>query len=182
MQIRRTKIIATLGPATDSPEVLRAMIEAGADILRINLSHGTHEEQAARAKQVRDVARDLKREVAILADLRGPKIRIEQFVDGSIVLEKGDIFTLDASDEAAPGNRSRVGLTYKGLVGDVSPGDLLLLDDGLLTMRVVEIKAKDIICVVETGGHLRDRKGITSRAADCHYPVLLNMMSRTSRG
>lgn len=170
MQIRRTKIIATLGPATDSPEVLRAMIEAGADILRINLSHGTHEEQAARAKQVRDVARDLNREVAILADLRGPKIRIEKFKDGSIKLEKGDVFTLDASDEAAPGNRSRVGLTYKGLVGDVSPGDLLLLDDGLLTMRVVEIKAKDIICEVETGGILRDRKGINVQGGGLSLP------------
>jgi len=170
MQIRRTKIIATLGPATDSPEVLRAMIEVGADILRINLSHGTHEEQAARAKQVREIARGLEREVAILADLRGPKIRIEKFIDGSIELEAGDVFTLDASDEAAPGNQSRVGLTYKGMAADVSPGDLLLLDDGLLTMRVVEIRAKDIICEVETGGILGDRKGINVQGGGLSLP------------
>jgi len=170
MQIRRTKIIATLGPATDSPEVLRSLIDAGADILRINLSHGTHEEQAERAKQVREVARGLKKEVAILADLRGPKIRIEKFTDGSIELESGDIFTLDASDEPVAGNQSRVGLTYKGLASDVSPGDLLLLDDGLLTMRVVEVKAKEIICEVVTGGILRNRKGINVQGGGLSLP------------
>lgn len=160
MQIRRTKIIATLGPATDSNEALRAVIDAGADILRINLSHGTHEDQAARAAQVREVARELNKEVAILADLRGPKIRLEKFTDGSVELQTGDTFTLDASDEPAPGTQSRVGVTYKGLAGDVTSGDLLLLDDGMLTMRVVEVKATDIICKVESGGVLGDRKGI----------------------
>jgi pyruvate kinase len=160
MQIRRTKIIATLGPATDSSEVLQAVIEAGADILRINLSHGTHQEQAARAAQVREVARSLNREVAILADLRGPKIRLERFTDGSVELKTGDVFTLDARDEPAPGTQTRVGVTYKGLADDVAKGDLLLLDDGLLTMRVREVKAKDIICEVESGGVLGDRKGI----------------------
>ncbi len=170
MQIRRTKIIATLGPATDLPDVLRAVIEAGADILRLNLSHGTHKEQADRAKQVREVAQALKKEVAILADLRGPKIRIERFVDGSISLEPGDIFTLDVSAEPAPGDQSRVGLTYKGLAGDVSAGDLLLLDDGLLTMRVVETKAKGIICKVEIGGVLGDRKGINVQGGGLSLP------------
>ena len=170
MQIRRTKIIATLGPATDSTEVLHALIKAGADILRINLSHGTHEEQAARARQVREVARGLKREVAILADLRGPKIRIERFIDGSVELEAGDMFTLDASAEPAPGNRSRVGVTYKGLASDVSPGDLLLLDDGLLTMRVVKIEGTAIICELETGGVLRDRKGINVQGGGLSLP------------
>jgi len=160
MQIRRTKIIATLGPATDSSEVLQAVIEAGADILRINLSHGTHEEQAARAVQVREVAKGLNREVAILADLRGPKIRLEKFADGSVELQTGDVFTLDARDEPDPGTQTRVGVTYKGLADDVGKGDLLLLDDGLLTMRVREVKAQDIICVVESGGVLGDRKGI----------------------
>ena len=170
MQIRRTKIIATLGPATDSPGVLRAVIEAGADILRLNLSHGTHEEQAARAKQVREVAQALNKEVAILADLRGPKIRIEKFRDGSVALKTDDIFILDASDEPVVGNQSRIGVTYKGLAGDVSAGDLLLLDDGLLTMRVVEIKAKEIVCEVETGGELGDRKGINVQGGGLSLP------------
>lgn len=170
MQIRRTKIIATLGPATDSPEMLGAVIEAGADILRINLSHGTHKDQAARAVQVREVARSLNKEVAILADLRGPKIRIERFVGGSVELQAGDTFTLDASAEPAPGTRQRVGVTYKGLAEDVSIGDLLLLDDGMLTMRVKEVKAKDIICTVEAGGELGDRKGINVQGGGLSLP------------
>ena len=170
MQIRRTKIIATLGPATDPPEVLRAVIAAGADILRINLSHGTHQDQAARAAQVRAVASELNKEVAILADLRGPKIRIEKFAGGSVTLRSGDMFTLDASDNPPVGTQSRVGVTYKGLVGDVSTGDLLLLDDGLLTMRVLEVKAKDIICKVETGGVLGDRKGINVQGGGLSLP------------
>jgi len=170
MQIRRTKIIATLGPATDSIDVLRAVIEAGADVLRINMSHGTHEDQAKRAGQVREVALSLNKEVAILADLRGPKIRIERFTGGSIELKKGDIFTLDASDEPASGTQSRVGVTYKGLAGDVSSGDLLLLDDGLLTMRVQEVKGKDIICKVEAGGVLGDRKGINVQGGGLSLP------------
>jgi len=170
MQNRRTKIIATLGPATDSPEVLRAVIDAGADILRINLSHGTHEDQVARAKQVRLVARDLNREVAILADLRGPKVRIERFAGGSIELQSGNLFTLDVSDEPLPGTQSRIGVTYKGLAGDVSPGDLLLLDDGLVTMRVIEVKANDIICRVENGGVLGDRKGLNVQGGGLSLP------------
>ena len=170
MQIRRTKIIATLGPATDSDEVLRDVIEAGADILRINLSHGTHEDQVARAAQVRKIARELNKEVAILADLRGPKIRLEKFADGSIELQTGDVFTLDASDEPATGTQTRIGVTYKGLAGDVSAGDLLLLDDGLLTMRVLEVKATDIICEVEIGGVLGDRKGINVQGGGLSLP------------
>lgn len=170
MQIRRTKIIATLGPATDSPEVLAAVITAGADILRINLSHGTHEEQAAQAKQVREVARTLNKEVAILADLRGPKIRLKTFTNGSVTLASGDVFTLDASDEAAPGDQSGIGVTYKGLADDVSPGDLLLLNDGMLAMRVVEITGRKIVCKVEVGGLLGNRKGINVQGGGLSLP------------
>lgn len=170
MQMRRTKIIATLGPATDSNEALSALIGAGADVLRINLSHGSHEEQAARAKQVREVALELKKEVAILADLRGPKIRIEKFVEGSIELQSGDMFTLDASDDPGMGSQSRVGVTYKGLANDVSPGDLLLLDDGLLTMRVVDINGNNINCKVEAGGVLGNRKGINVQGGGLSLP------------
>jgi len=170
MQIRRTKIIATLGPATDAPDALKALIEAGADILRINLSHGTHEEQATRATQVREVAQTLQKEVAILADLRGPKIRLEKFADGSVTLESGATFTLDASDDAAAGDESGIGVTYKGLADDVSPGDLLLLDDGLLTMRVAEIKGRKIDCTVEVGGLLGNRKGINVQGGGLSLP------------
>jgi len=170
MQIRRTKIIATLGPATDAPEALRALIEAGADVLRINLSHGTHKEQAVRAAQVRGVALTLKKEVAILADLRGPKIRLEKFLDGPVALETGDTFTLDASDKAGPGDQSGIGVTYKGLADDVSAGDLLLLDDGLLSIRVVEVQGKKIVCRVVVGGELGDRKGINVKGGGLSLP------------
>jgi len=170
MQIRRTKIIATLGPATDSPEALRALIEAGADVLRINLSHGTHKEQALRAAQVRGMALVLKKEVAILADLRGPKIRLEKFVDGSVTLVTGDTFTLDASDDADVGDQSGIGVTYKGLADDISIGDLLLLDDGLITMRAVDIQGSKIICEVEAGGVLGDRKGINVQGGGLSLP------------
>lgn len=170
MQIRRTKIIATLGPATDSPEALKALIEAGADVLRINLSHGTHKEQALRAAQVRGMALVLKKEVAILADLRGPKIRLEKFVDGPVTLESGDVFTLDASEDAGPGDQSGIGVTYKGLADDVSAGDLLLLDDGMVTMRAIEIQGKKIICEVEVGGVLGDRKGINVQGGGLSLP------------
>jgi pyruvate kinase len=170
MQMRRTKIIATLGPATDSRKALSALIEAGADVLRINLSHGTHEDQAARAGMVREVAAELKKEVAILADLRGPKVRIEKFANGPIELDVGDHFTLDTSDVPPVGDQHRVGVTYKGLAGDVKPGDLLLLDDGLLTMRVVDIQGKDINCRVEAGGLLGDRKGINVQGGGLSLP------------
>jgi len=170
MQIRRTKIIATLGPATDSPEALKALIEAGADVLRINLSHGTHKEQALRAAQVRGMALALKKEVAILADLRGPKIRLEKFSEGPVTLESGDEFTLDASKDAGPGDQSGIGVTYKGLADDVSVGDLLLLDDGLVTMRAAEIQGKKIICEVEAGGVLGDRKGINVQGGGLSLP------------
>jgi pyruvate kinase len=170
MQVRRTKIIATLGPATDDPEVLKALIAAGADILRINLSHGTPKEQALRAAQVRGTARLLNKEVAILADLRGPKVRLERFIDGSVTLASGDEFILDASEAVGPGDQSSVGVTYKGLADDVSSGDLLLLDDGLLTMRVTGINNKKITCMVETGGILRDRKGINIQGGGLSLP------------
>jgi pyruvate kinase len=170
MQIRRTKIIATLGPATDSPEALRDLIKAGADVLRINMSHGTHEEQAARAAQVRGVALALKKEVAILCDLRGPKIRLEKFANDSVTLKRGDHFTLDASDNAELGDQNGIGVTYKGLADDLEVGNLMLLDDGLITMRVLEIKDKRIKCEVVAGGVLGNRKGINVQGGGLSLP------------
>jgi pyruvate kinase len=158
--LRRTKIIATLGPATDDREVLEGLIRAGADVLRLNMSHGTPEQQVARARMVREVSAGLGREVALLADLQGPKIRVEQFENGSVELTVGDEFTLDTGDTTTPGNNSRVGVSYAGLVNDVNSGDLLLLDDGLISMRVKTVKDGCIVCEVENGGILRNRKGL----------------------
>jgi len=159
-KIRRTKIIATLGPATDKRESLHAVIKAGADVLRLNMSHGPAEMHSQRARMVREVAAELGREVALLIDLQGPKIRIEKFAGGSVQLEQGDRFTLDAADYTTPGNRERVGVSYAGLPDDVATGAVLLLDDGLISMRVIAIEGRRIVCEVENGGKLSDRKGI----------------------
>ena len=172
MQIRRTKIIATLGPATDEEGVLAGIIAAGADVLRINMSHGSHEEQLGRAKRVREVAAELGKEVAILADLQGPKIRVQRFKNGSVTLDPGDRFTLDAGDDPAPGDGSMVGVTYKGLANDVKPGNILLLDDGLISMKVIEVKGKLIECEVMAGGVLGSRKGLNLQGGGLSIPGL----------
>jgi pyruvate kinase len=170
MHIRRTKIIATLGPATDSREVLAGVIDAGADVLRINLSHGSAGEQAERARMVREVASEVGREVAILADLRGPKIRVEEFVNGSVTLDMGDTFTLDASENPEPGDGSRVGVTYKELAKDVGPGDVLMLDDGLIALQVGKIQGAQVVCEVLVGGVLGNRKGLNKRGGGLSTP------------
>jgi pyruvate kinase len=168
--MRRTKIIATLGPATDSRAALSGIIAAGANVLRINLSHGSDEEQAERARQVREVAMELGREVAILADLRGPKIRIQRFVNDSVTLDPGDPFFLDASDQPEPGTGAGVGVTYKELPRDVKPGQLLLLDDGLITMRVTAIEGSRVHCEVVNGGRLGSRKGLNLQGGGLSIP------------
>ena len=157
---RRTKIIATLGPATDPRESLHAVINAGADVLRLNMSHGPVETHSHRVLMAREVAAELGREVAILIDLQGPKIRIEKFADGSVQLQQGDRFILDAGDDATPGSQERVGVSYAGLPDDVDVGNILLLDDGLISLRVIEIDGRKVVCEVENGGRLSDRKGI----------------------
>lgn len=170
MQMRRTKIIATLGPATDKPSVLRDIIMAGANVMRINFSHGNHEERTARALAVREAAEELGREVAILADLSGPKIRIERFVNGSVTLDPGDPFVLDAGEDAAPGTGAGVGVSYRNLPRDVRPGQMLLLDDGLITMRVERVEGQRVICEVVNGGELGDRKGLNLQGGGLSIP------------
>ncbi len=160
MARRRTKIIATLGPATDDRAVLKAVISAGADALRINFSHGGAEDHMARSRAVREIAEELGREVALMADLSGPKIRIEHFADGEVELRAGDEFTLDTRDLKTPGDETRVAVSYAHLAEDVEPGDKLLLDDGLIAMQVVSVSEGRINCTVQTGGKLSDRKGI----------------------
>src|SRR5688572_19907625 len=124
-QLRRTKILATLGPATDAPGVLDDVIRAGVNVVRMNFSHGTPEQHAARVTAVHEAARRQGREVGILVDLQGPKIRIEKFADGKVALRAGDEFTLVCRADAPPGDRTQVGVSYLGLVGDVRPGDTL---------------------------------------------------------
>jgi pyruvate kinase len=157
---RRTKIIATLGPGTDDPIVLEGLIRAGVDVFRVNMSHGDVADHEERARMVRAAAHKLRWQVALLFDLPGPKIRVELFENGAVELASGDHFTLDADDPFSLGDRRRVGVSYKGLARDVSPGDLLLLDDGLISMQVQSVNGGQIHCLVENGGTLKDRKGL----------------------
>jgi len=161
--LRRTKILATLGPATDAPGVLDALLTAGVDVVRLNFSHGDPASQIARANAVREAGRRLGCEIGILADLPGPKIRIERFADGKVMLKAGERFDLVASADAPPGNEREVGLSYLGLPGDVRPGDVLLLDDGMLQLRVDAVEGERIITCVLNDGALSDRKGLNKQ-------------------
>ncbi len=157
---RRTKILATLGPATDPPGVLDALLRAGVDVVRLNFSHGDPSSQIARAHAVREAAKRVGVEVGILADLPGPKIRIERFAQGRVQLSAGQRFELIARADAPPGDETAVGVSYLGLVNDVVPGDVLLLDDGLVQLRVQAVEGERIVTEVMNDGPLSDRKGL----------------------
>lgn len=169
---RRTKIVATLGPATDEPEVLEKLLAAGCDVVRINFSHGDNETHARRIRMVRAAARELDTDVAVLADLAGPKIRIDRFREGSVELQAGQPFTLYARDNPPPGDETGVGVAYLGLVDDVKPGSELLLDDGLMAMEVEHVEGDAIHCKVLTAGRLSDRKGLNLRGGGLSVPGL----------
>ena len=168
--LRRTKIVATLGPASSDAAVLARMIEAGLDVVRMNFSHGTAAEHRNRAELVRKLARKAGRTVGVLVDLQGPKIRIGKFKDGRITLVAGAKFVLDA--ECGLGDAHRVGLDYKNLPNDVRPGDTLLLDDGRIVLGVSSVRGPRIACVVEQGGALSNNKGINRRGGGLTAPAL----------
>ncbi len=161
MMLRRTKIVATLGPACSDPKVLDRMIESGVDVVRLNFSHGTAEEHQQRCELVRSLAKTRGRAVGVLVDLQGPKIRIGKFRDGKITLAAGDKFILDA--ECMLGDQTRVGLDYKELVRDVARGTTLLLDDGRIEMWVEEVHGHEVHCKVVQGGILSNNKGINRK-------------------
>jgi len=158
--IRRTKIVATLGPASESPEMLTKMIKAGVNVVRLNFSHGTPEEHQQRAANVREAAKANGVVVGILADMQGPKIRCGKFKVGKTLLKVGQKFILDGAMSLDDGDDERVGLTYKELVTDVVPGARILLNDGLLVMDVDEVVDQEIRCTVVVGGVLSNNKGI----------------------
>ncbi|MGI8561287.1 MAG: pyruvate kinase [Luteimonas sp.] len=160
---RRTRILATLGPATDGDGVLESLLRAGVDVVRLNFSHGDTDSQRVRAQAVRETAQRLGMEVGILADLPGPKIRIERFAEGRVALKAGQRFDLVASVDAPPGDDTQVGVSYLGLPGDVAPGDLLLLDDGLVQLRVMAVEGERIVTEVLNDGALSDRKGLNKQ-------------------
>jgi pyruvate kinase len=169
---RRTKIVATLGPATDDPEALERLIRAGCDVVRVNFSHGDPETHARRIRMVRAVARELDTDVAVLADLAGPKIRIDRFREGKVELEAGQPFVLHARENPPPGDSNGVGVGYYQLAEDVKPGSELLLDDGLMAMRVDKVVGDQIHCTVLTAGFLSDRKGLNLRGGGLSIPGL----------
>ena len=158
MTLRKTKIVATLGPSSNSEEMLARMITAGVNVVRLNFSHGSAEEHIHRAAMVRAIAAKLNRPIGVLCDLQGPKIRIGRFELGKVSLKTGDVFILDADCEL--GNQFHVGLDYKTLPQEVAEGVILLLDDGRISMQVDRVKGNQIHCLVLNGGVLSNNKGI----------------------
>jgi pyruvate kinase len=167
---RATKIVATLGPACSDPAVLHRMIAAGVDVVRLNFSHGTVEDHLERARLVREIGRSLSREIGIMADLQGPKIRVGKFAEGKVTLEPGQRFVLDAECEL--GDKNRVGLDYKELTQDVSRDSVLLLNDGLIKLIVEEVDGPRIITRVILGGVLSNNKGINRQGGGLTAPAL----------
>jgi pyruvate kinase len=155
---RRTKIVATIGPASDTSEMLHRLLEAGADVFRLNMSHGSHAHHGATLARIRETAANHGKHVAVLADLAGPKIRVGRFADGGIELVDGDAVTLTTRDVL--GEHRLIPSQYDGLANDVTAGDRILLADGLLELRVASVAGTEIHCTVVQGGTLSDRKGI----------------------
>ena len=168
--MRRAKIVCTLGPAVESPAKVRELIAAGMNMARLNLSHGGYPEHQARLDEVRTAAREAGKAVAILVDLQGPKIRLARFENGPHELARGDIFTI-TTDEV-PGTKERVGTTYKGLPGDCKPGDRILIDDGKVTVEVIEVKGNDVVTKCIEPGAVSNNKGINLPGVAVSVPAM----------
>ncbi|MFZ4287228.1 pyruvate kinase [Variovorax sp. HJSM1_2] len=168
---RATKIVATLGPASSDPQLLEQMIRDGVNVVRLNFSHGKAQDHIDRASMVRDAARRAGREVAIMADLQGPKIRVGKFAEGKVMLEPGQKFVLDAS-RTELGDIDGVGLDYKQLPRDVKAGDVLLLNDGLIVMTVDAVRGEAVHTTVNLGGELSNNKGINKKGGGLTAPAL----------
>ncbi|MEN8260141.1 MAG: pyruvate kinase [Pseudomonadota bacterium] len=170
--LRRTKIVATLGPATDEPGVLKGILEAGVDVVRLNFSHGDAEAQCRRAAAVREMSEIANRHVGILVDLQGPKIRIARFKEGKVFLKEGAPFVLDVDLPPDVGDEGQVGCYYEKLPHDVKPGHTLLLDDGRVVLDVQKIEGSRILCKVVVGGDLSNHKGINLQGGGLSAPAL----------
>ncbi len=168
--MRRTKIVCTIGPASENPEVIAALIEAGMDVARLNFSHGKSEEQWRRLCTVNEVSRQMKKIVAILVDTRGPEVRTGPLCGEGICLTDGDEFILTTVPGA--GSQEKVSVTYPGLPRDIAPGRLILIDDGMLTLRVEEISGEEILCRVLQGGILKSNKGLNIPGSTIGLPAL----------
>ncbi len=178
---RRTKIVATLGPATDSPEIMQAIVRAGVDVVRLNFSHGEAADQQRRVQMVREAAAKVGKDVGILGDLQGPKIRIEKFRGGRVTLQDGQRFVLDAELADDAGTAETVGITYKALPQDVRAGDALVLGDGEIVLRVLDVQGARITCSVENGGDLSNHKGINRQGGGLSAEALTDKDRRDIR-
>ena len=168
--MRRAKIVCTMGPAVEAPERVKLLIEAGMNMARLNLSHGSYEEHQNRLDRVRAAAKEAKVPVAVLVDLQGPKIRLGRFADGPHDLARGDIFTITTDD--IQGTKERVGTTFKGLPGDCKPDDRLLIDDGKVTVEVIEVKGNDVVTKCIEPGAVSNNKGINLPGVAVSVPAL----------
>ena len=157
--MRKTKIICTIGPASEAPETLSAMMEAGMNVARINFSHGTHEEHAVKIANIKKVRERLDRPIAIMLDTKGPEYRIKTFANGLVQLKEGAPFTLHVDD--VPGDETGVSVNYAGLADDLKVGDRVLVNNGLLALDVQQIAGTEVRCVVAVGGELSDRKSMS---------------------
>ncbi|MFQ6142922.1 pyruvate kinase [Streptomyces seoulensis] len=169
--MRRAKIVCTLGPATDTYHRIKALVDAGMDVARLNLSHGTHAEHEERYRHVRRAADETGRSVGVLADLQGPKIRLDRFREGPVLLERGDTFTITV-EEGVEGDRHTCGTTYAGLADDVTPGDRILVDDGKVALEVTAVDGPRVHTQVREGGMVSDHKGLNLPAVAVSVPAL----------
>ena len=169
---RRTKIVATLGPATNPQQSIEKLISAGASVFRLNFSHGSADDHRERAAMVRAAANKLGAHVAILGDLQGPKIRVSTFKEGAVLLAEGQQFVLDAGLAKGEGDHHQVGIDYKALPQDVSDGDLLLLDDGRIQLKVERVDGDRVYTIVTVGGKLSNNKGINRQGGGLTAPAL----------
>jgi len=168
--MRRAKIVCTLGPSTAVPGGVRALVDAGLDVARINRSHGSFEEHEAAYASVRKASKESGRAVGVLVDLQGPKIRTGRFTEGSVTLTEGDRFTITVDD--IQGDQERVSTTYKGLPGDVKPGDMLLIDDGKVSLKALEVTDTDVVALVVIGGEVSNNKGINLPGVAVSVPAM----------
>ncbi|WP_019545690.1 pyruvate kinase [Streptomyces sulphureus] len=169
--MRRAKIVSTLGPATDSYEQIKELVEAGMDVARFNMSHGSHAEHEERYHRVRGAAEETARSVGVLADLQGPKIRLGRFQEGPVFLEAGDEFTITV-EEGCEGDRTKCGTTYAGLAEDVAPGERILVDDGRVGLEVTAVQGPLVHTVVVEGGVVSDHKGLNLPGVAVSVPAL----------
>ena len=168
--MRKTKIICTLGPATDKEGVLRALVENGMNVARFNFSHGSHEEHKGRLDALKAIREELDKPVAALLDTKGPEIRLKEFKNGSETLEAGQTFTLTTRD--VEGTRDIVSITYKDLPHDVKAGGSIMLDDGLIKLSIREVTDTDIVCTVLNSGKIKNKKGVNVPGVHLSMPYM----------